>query len=256
VVALDNIKHGDELTCSDCACSNTGVKFLWCSTCSGPVAKRNFKNRHAHNKIGTSTSSIPREVQEHAKSSLYCEEINEQTLVDESNLERGRKRRIGENIDRDEEVRNYSDHHEGKKEVILSSLLNSPVFVQASLTRNNDVSSITLSPQPTDAQCAGQPKANEAKEHSPPKISTVNYSLRKDSGVDRNDTLMSKPHHKDKVEIMLRKQMWHDLLNKRPPRGSQEEQASNSSAMSKWLLSILTISDSNKSITDLVTLKM
>jgi len=239
VVALDNIKHGDELTCSDCACSNTGVKFLWCSTCSGPVAKRNFKNRHAHNKIGTSTSSIPREVQEHAKSSLYCEEINEQTLVDESNLERGRKRRIGENIDRDEEVSNYS-----------------PVFVQDSYTRNKDVPSIALSPQPTDAQCAGQPKANEAKEHSPPKISTVNYSLRKDSGVDRNDTLMSKPHHKDKVEIMLRKQMWHDLLNKRPPRGSQEEQASNSSAMSKWLLSILTISDSNKSITDLVTLKM
>lgn len=43
-----NMKHGEHLICSDAACRDEGVKFVYCSLCGIPVAKRNFKSRHDH----------------------------------------------------------------------------------------------------------------------------------------------------------------------------------------------------------------
>jgi len=51
------VSHGDELICSYDSCRNCGVKFLWCETCEGPVPKRNFKNRHSHNRSDMPTST-------------------------------------------------------------------------------------------------------------------------------------------------------------------------------------------------------
>lgn len=44
----ESVKHGDPLICSYPDCRNRGVKFLYCSYCKDPVAKRNFRNRHNH----------------------------------------------------------------------------------------------------------------------------------------------------------------------------------------------------------------
>jgi len=41
-------KHGDELVCSFDACRYSGIKFLYCSYCDGPVYKRDFAKRHCH----------------------------------------------------------------------------------------------------------------------------------------------------------------------------------------------------------------
>eukprot|EP00592_Proboscia_alata_P014415 CAMPEP_0194393090 /NCGR_PEP_ID=MMETSP0174-20130528/123100_1 /TAXON_ID=216777 /ORGANISM="Proboscia alata, Strain PI-D3" /LENGTH=513 /DNA_ID=CAMNT_0039188729 /DNA_START=583 /DNA_END=2124 /DNA_ORIENTATION=- len=254
---LEKIKHGDELSCSDSACSNTGVKFLWCSTCCSPVAKRNFKNRHAHNESGTYNSSIPRAVRGHAENSFqFCQEGIGQILSNKRSLEQGRKRRREENVDTDEEASNCSDHHDVKKKIMFASLLNSPVFVQASNPRIKGVTAIALSSQTPVALCTGQLKVNEAREHSFPKTCTVNSSILNDAGGDRNGDSMSKPNNKDEVNINLREQMWHDLLNNRPPHNSQGEPAVDNNAMSKWLLRVLTISDENKSMKDLAMLEM
>ena len=44
----EDVKHGDGLICSFPACRNKGVKFLYCSYCRDPVAKRNFRMKHNH----------------------------------------------------------------------------------------------------------------------------------------------------------------------------------------------------------------
>ncbi|KAL3910440.1 MAG: hypothetical protein SGARI_002124, partial [Bacillariaceae sp.] len=44
----EGLKHGDPLICSYPECRNRGVKFLYCTFCKDPVAKRNFRNRHNH----------------------------------------------------------------------------------------------------------------------------------------------------------------------------------------------------------------
>ena len=44
----EGLKHGDPLICSYPECRNRGVKFLYCTYCKDPVAKRNFRNRHNH----------------------------------------------------------------------------------------------------------------------------------------------------------------------------------------------------------------
>lgn len=51
IVIPTNVRHGDELSCSLPCCSH---KFRYCSTCKKPVARRNFRNRHAHSKKRTS----------------------------------------------------------------------------------------------------------------------------------------------------------------------------------------------------------
>jgi hypothetical protein len=40
--------HGAELFCSHSGCKAKGVKFRYCAHCKKAVAKRNFRNRHAH----------------------------------------------------------------------------------------------------------------------------------------------------------------------------------------------------------------
>lgn len=40
--------HGAELKCSHPACMRDGIKFRYCKHCNKPVAKRNFRKRHAH----------------------------------------------------------------------------------------------------------------------------------------------------------------------------------------------------------------
>ena len=42
-----NTQHGDKMTCSHQFCREGGYKFIFCSTCRIPVAKRKFKH-HAH----------------------------------------------------------------------------------------------------------------------------------------------------------------------------------------------------------------
>ena len=44
----NGIEHGGDLVCSFSACRNEGIKFCYCSHCGIPVAKRNFRQRHAH----------------------------------------------------------------------------------------------------------------------------------------------------------------------------------------------------------------
>jgi hypothetical protein len=44
----NDIQHGDELYCTHQGCRDQGVKFLYCSFCNKPVAKRNFRVRHLH----------------------------------------------------------------------------------------------------------------------------------------------------------------------------------------------------------------
>eukprot|EP00557_Chaetoceros_sp_GSL56_P005735 CAMPEP_0176500948 /NCGR_PEP_ID=MMETSP0200_2-20121128/13872_1 /TAXON_ID=947934 /ORGANISM="Chaetoceros sp., Strain GSL56" /LENGTH=387 /DNA_ID=CAMNT_0017899747 /DNA_START=892 /DNA_END=2052 /DNA_ORIENTATION=+ len=40
--------HGAELKCSHPSCMRDGIKFRYCKHCNKPVAKRNFRKRHAH----------------------------------------------------------------------------------------------------------------------------------------------------------------------------------------------------------------
>lgn len=40
--------HGAELKCSHPSCMKDGIKFRYCKHCNKPVAKRNFRKRHAH----------------------------------------------------------------------------------------------------------------------------------------------------------------------------------------------------------------
>ena len=42
-------KHGYDLLCSHPSCQNKGIRFVYCSYCDAPVAKRNFSTRHNHN---------------------------------------------------------------------------------------------------------------------------------------------------------------------------------------------------------------
>ena len=43
-----NAPHGMILMCSHTMCAGTGRKFRYCAVCKVPVAKRNFRKRHAH----------------------------------------------------------------------------------------------------------------------------------------------------------------------------------------------------------------
>ena len=55
------MKHGDELVCSFSPCRDDGVKFRYCSVCSVPVAKRNFRMRHHHSTMENSQNSTRQE---------------------------------------------------------------------------------------------------------------------------------------------------------------------------------------------------
>jgi hypothetical protein len=52
-----NTRHGDKMICSHQFCREGGHKFIFCSTCRIPVAKRKFKH-HAHlSQISSAASS-------------------------------------------------------------------------------------------------------------------------------------------------------------------------------------------------------
>ena len=51
-----NTKHGDKMICSHQFCREGGNKFIYCSTCRIPVAKRKFKH-HAHTAQRSSPST-------------------------------------------------------------------------------------------------------------------------------------------------------------------------------------------------------
>ena len=57
----EDIKHGDGLICSYPACRNRGVKFLYCSYCRDPVAKRNFRMKHSHSEGEEGNGKAPKE---------------------------------------------------------------------------------------------------------------------------------------------------------------------------------------------------
>lgn len=62
LVIPSNVQHGDELGCSFSSCS---AQFRYCATCKKPVAKRNFRNRHAHSKC-TKAKSVNKTPEEDA----------------------------------------------------------------------------------------------------------------------------------------------------------------------------------------------
>jgi len=54
-VIPSDVQHGEELICSYEACRHGGIKFRYCATCSLPVAKRNFNQRHSHGREHVAT---------------------------------------------------------------------------------------------------------------------------------------------------------------------------------------------------------
>lgn len=59
--------HGAELFCSHSVCKSKGVKFRYCAYCKKAVAKRNFRNRHAHLGLMGARS----------ENQMYCNIINQ-----------------------------------------------------------------------------------------------------------------------------------------------------------------------------------
>jgi hypothetical protein len=79
-VIPENIFHGEELFCSHQTCRNGGVKFRFCTVCQVPVAKRNFRQRHMHDMLGSKSKTLCKQAQLKPSSSAAQNQVKQRPL--------------------------------------------------------------------------------------------------------------------------------------------------------------------------------
>mmetsp|Transcript_38024 Transcript_38024/g.38372 ORF Transcript_38024/g.38372 Transcript_38024/m.38372 type:complete len:298 (-) Transcript_38024:357-1250(-) len=227
------VSHGDELICSYDACRNCGVKFLWCKTCQGPVPKRNFKNRHSHDRHHTASSSTTTTTENNegkmsgfssspkiSSTSEVSSDISA-TFIDENPGKRTRVERENDSL-QDNLIVSELDCEDGPSHFLGSKIMDEHGLEPQSMAS----ASIKQKDEGALLEQMGS-KENAALSSSDEQQSVTDEWIK--NGLDESESEGK------------RAKIWGNLLYSRPTDASGSD-------MSKWLLDVIAISDKTKPV--------